>query len=54
MIRTEAAFPPERGVDSDHGFWGSRVMLMLEISVILLSIVAFTVFDLYVRACERL
>lgn len=29
-------------------------MLMLEISVVLLSIIAFAVFDLYVRACERL
>jgi hypothetical protein len=29
-------------------------VLILEVSVILLSIIAFAVFDLYVRACERL
>ncbi len=29
-------------------------MLLLEISVIVLSIVAFAVFDFYVRACEKL
>jgi hypothetical protein len=30
------------------------VPVILELSVILLSVVAFEVFDLYVRACERL
>jgi hypothetical protein len=54
MIRTEAASPPRRGVDSHHGVWRSHAVLMLELSVILLTIVAFAVFDLYVRACERL
>jgi hypothetical protein len=29
-------------------------MLILELSVIALTIVAFVVFDLYVHACERL
>jgi hypothetical protein len=30
------------------------LMIVLEISVIVLSVVAFVVFDLYARACDRI
>jgi hypothetical protein len=29
-------------------------MILLEVSVIVLSVLAFTLFDLYTRACERI
>jgi hypothetical protein len=31
-----------------------RAMLVLEVSLIVLSIVAFALFDLYARACDKI
>jgi hypothetical protein len=57
MIRTEAFSPAALGLDSEHGHLRALdgfIVLILEAALVALTLVAFAVFELYVRACDRL
>ena len=58
-----SAARPDDGIHSDHPFGGCRTplqrgilfaMILLEVSVLVLSLLSFALFDAYTRACERI